>query len=931
MKQWTMWIFSSKSSDGTASASTLGSVLGSHGSDDPLASYTLLPPSAEELLPGPFDIHWLRQSAVAQRKPGDRVTVFSCLRLLPDSSAATTVLSQTVKRMKTLRHPNILNWLAGTEQLKVPFHIITEEVHPLLEYIREQADSSSNFAFLASWGIYQVTRALGFLNDDCHLSHNAVCAAAVYVNRSSEWKLGRLDYVTSLSEAGEQKLKIPRPAAYCAPNGHCIDAWGLACLIWEIFNPEPLTEASQLGAKASLERLPRPLVAPYRRLLATQTPMVVSRARSPFNAFLKVGFFRNDYIDTLLFLEEIQLKDKEEKTQFLGKLGERAVGLFPDDICRYKVLPHLVNSLRFGSAGVEALVPVLELAHLLPSEDFEVVVVPGLVRLFAAPDRATRVRLLDQLPRFVDKLPRPLVETQIFGPVSAGFTDVNPLVREATIRAMVHLAPCLPSRILNDNLVRHLTTLEFKDDQGGIRTNATICLAKLASHLDPGVRRGPLLNALLRATRDPFPPSRQAAVTGLAACQAFFSAQELAGKVIPCLSFVAVDTEKEIRDTALKALRGMVERLEKASEDPSVGDADTSVLGGHAASSGAAAVAAAGGKITTAGATIGNWALTALSTISSRLISSSAALATAAQHATRAASGAPTSSSALNNGGQTAGSEQQRPGLMTPSSSTAAADATATKNSNFPLNMTEWEEEGGKDGTKGKQKESAASGWDDLDYEGEEDAGGWAGNKDNELDFSSLSVTPKTALPAPVLKQTQPDDLLIDWDEPMQPQQPHQSSPQIEKASLFSPQPKVSPQAIKTSVKRDWQWDEETTDWNTSATAPAAPVLRPHTVKTSSFSPPPTGLAASMRTPKTLAGGVAGGGAWERAKPATTEDDFFQELLGSGSTSTFGNSKASSIVSGHHSPAQRQPKIPAAARKPAEVKKALEDDGWGAW
>lgn len=65
--------------------------------------------------------------------------------------------------------------------------------------------------------------------------------------------------------------------------------------------------------------------------------MAASRARSPFNAFLKVGFFHNDYIDTLLFLEEIQLKDKEEKTQFLEKLGERAVGMFPDDICRYKV------------------------------------------------------------------------------------------------------------------------------------------------------------------------------------------------------------------------------------------------------------------------------------------------------------------------------------------------------------------------------------------------------------------------------------------------------------------------------------------------------------------------------------------------------------------------------------------------------------------
>lgn len=179
----------------------------------------------------------------------------------------------------------------------------------------------------------------------------------------------------------------------------------------------------------------------------------------------------------------------------------------------------------------------------------------------------------------------------------------------------------------------------------------------------------------------------------------------------------------------------------------------------------------------------------------------------------------------------------------------------------------------------------------------------------------------------------QPDDLLIDWDEPTQPQQPHQSPPQIDKAPSLSPQPKVSPQAIKMSVKQDWQWGGEVANWNTSATVPAAPVLRPQTVKASSLSPPPTGPAASMRTPKSPAGVVAASKAWERAKPVAAEDDFFQELLGSGSTSTFGSSKASSIASGHHSPAQRQPRKPAAVRKLAEVKKAVEDgdDGWGAW
>lgn len=45
--------------------------------------------------------------------------------------------------------------------------------------------------------------------------------------------------------------------------------------------------------------------------------------------------------------------------------------------------------------------------------------------------------------------------------------------------------------------------------------------------MEPAVRRGPLLNAFLRATRDPFAPSRQAAVTGLAASQVGSHAQAL--------------------------------------------------------------------------------------------------------------------------------------------------------------------------------------------------------------------------------------------------------------------------------------------------------------------------------------------------------------------------------------------------------------------
>ncbi|VDO71878.1 unnamed protein product [Schistosoma margrebowiei] len=217
------------------------------------------------------------------------------------------------------------------------------------------------------------------------------------------------------------------------PDNRLVDSWGLGCLIWEIFNP-----SSTLKDRA---QIPKALVHDYRRLIAQSATKE------------KQGFLANDYVDTLLFLEEIELKDSMEKSTFLKNLATQITS-FPDDVCRHKILPHLVNGLRYGSAGVDALLPVLRLIPLLSDNDFQTYVLPCLLKLFSSPERATRVRLLEHLPDFVQHLQTKCIETQIFGPVSAGFTDTHPVVREATVRAMIHLAPKLSTKLLNENLIK---------------------------------------------------------------------------------------------------------------------------------------------------------------------------------------------------------------------------------------------------------------------------------------------------------------------------------------------------------------------------------------------------------------------------------------------------------------------------------------------
>lgn len=51
---------------------------------------------------------------------------------------------------------------------------------------------------------------------------------------------------------------------------------------------------------------------------------------------------KNKFVDTLLFLDEFQLKDSGEKQSFFLKLKD-SLDMFPDDVAKYKILPKLIH------------------------------------------------------------------------------------------------------------------------------------------------------------------------------------------------------------------------------------------------------------------------------------------------------------------------------------------------------------------------------------------------------------------------------------------------------------------------------------------------------------------------------------------------------------------------------------------------------------
>ncbi|KAK2145585.1 hypothetical protein LSH36_670g00043 [Paralvinella palmiformis] len=513
------------------------------------------------------------------------------------SESQISVAKASMKRLKTLRHPNILTFIDGLESDKV-LYVVTEPVIPLETYIQVNEQKTGQNELAISWGLHQITKGLSFLNNDCNLIHNNVCMASVFVDKAGEWKLGGVDYMYPASGADSlppikilpalEKYDPPEKTGgggrYKPTEKWSTDMWGLGCLIWEVFNGH-LPKTSSLK---TLGKIPKSLVPHYCELVGANP-----RSRPNPSKFLErcrgpSGFMSNKFLQTMLFLEEIQIKEATEKTHFFNSLAP-VLDSFPESFCKYKILPQLINAFEYGNAGSAVLQPLFKVGKLLDAEEYQKKIVPCVVKLFSSTDRATRVKLLQQMEQFAEHLTTDIVNTKIFPSICQGFMDTNPVVREHTIKSMLYLAPKLNYKNLNEELLKQFARLQTKDDQGGIRTNTTICLGKIAGHLNPQMRQKVLCSAYLRAMKDPFPPARQAGIVAMAATHNFFTLKESATRLLPALCIATLDPDKTVRDQAFKAIKCFLGKLEKASENPEITEElEKDVMTGGSAASSAA-------------------------------------------------------------------------------------------------------------------------------------------------------------------------------------------------------------------------------------------------------------------------------------------------------------------------------------------------------
>ncbi|CAM8955388.1 unnamed protein product [Rhodiola kirilowii] len=477
-----------------------------------------------------------------------------------------------VKRLRTVRHPNILSFLHSTEVetldgsiSKVTIYMVTEPVTPLSEKIKELGLEGTQRDEYYAWGLHQVAKAVSFLNNDCKLVHSNVCLASVVVTQTLDWKLHAFDVLSEFdgnaaasngpmlqyewligAQYKPQELLKSDWAAIRQSPQWSIDSWGMGCLIYELFSGAKLGKTEELRNTASI---PKSLLPDYQRLLSS-TP---SRRLNTSKLIENSEYFQNKLVDTIHFMDILNLKDSVEKDTFFRKLPNLAEQL-PRQIVLRKLLPMLASALEFGSAVAPALTALLKMGSWLSTDEFTVKVLPTIVKLFATNDRAIRVGLLQHIDQYGESLAANVVDEQVYPHVATGFNDTSAFLRELTLKSMLVLAPKLSQRTISGSLLKYLSKLQV-DEEPAIRTNTTILLGNIATHLNDGTRKRVLINAFtVRALRDTFPPARAAGVMALCATSSYYDITEIATRVLPTLVVLTVDSDSDVRSKSFDAV-----------------------------------------------------------------------------------------------------------------------------------------------------------------------------------------------------------------------------------------------------------------------------------------------------------------------------------------------------------------------------------------
>lgn len=488
----------------------------------------------------PFCIKLYNGTRVADQKE------FSIFEFKPDQSDFQQALAlNAIKSWKTFRHPTIPLYTDTYEDNGITY-VVTEKVLPF--------DPSKLTNSELTWAIYVMTGFVAFLSDSQSV-HGNIFGDALFMTAGHELKIAGLHWLTvngigpTFTYRNEwiQSVPLASPDPFDGAPQWAIDIR---------FVGKYLDEWAQ--------KLPKVLLKNARRWQPN------SRQYPNPTTLLNLEYWTTDkFVQYLLFLRDLPLKDQFEREQFFKNLHEHLDNFSPETQ-QHTILPTLMSTLSFAQtpAILEAIVAI---GKTMNETDFGTIIVPQLISLFEVKERSLRLQLLSQIEILIPHLDKKILNDKIFGNIIFGLMDTASQVKTATIIAMAPLAPHLT--VTNSRtLVRELKKLQ-SDQDPQIRANTIICIAKIADFIDDEIRLNTLTSCLAKAATDPFPQCRLVAISAYRTCQKYFNNILIASSIMPVVSPLCMDQNLNVKISALKSMKQYVDLLsedlpEQVPEEP---------------------------------------------------------------------------------------------------------------------------------------------------------------------------------------------------------------------------------------------------------------------------------------------------------------------------------------------------------------------------
>lgn len=245
-----------------------------------------------------------------------------------------------------------------------------------------------------------------------------------------------------------------------------IDIWAFACLMYYVFNDGQF-RANDVSTAANI---PPAIRTQFRKAIDD----MAARRPSP-QKMLHCSYFDTAFIKRMDFLENLAVKESDEKAAFYKELCANLETL-PRCFGVHKILPALKQVVEFGAAPGTKNGPVKldpSASHMLPAmvqigsslsaEEFKAEVLPIIIKLFSCNDRAVRVQLLQMMEKFAVHFDAKLVNSLVvFDNLCSGFTDAAPVLRELTVKSMLHIADKLSESNLNNRVMKYFAKLQVR-------------------------------------------------------------------------------------------------------------------------------------------------------------------------------------------------------------------------------------------------------------------------------------------------------------------------------------------------------------------------------------------------------------------------------------------------------------------------------------